>query len=143
MTGPIDRGTEAAAGDNADLVARSILQLHAFTDRRAAFGFEAHTLALDLCRVVELTEDHARARESAGALAAGAAHLLHAQVSEASTGVVVVSRSWPEAEACLKGRSESRAPRPIGCTFGCASKAFASASHRAAGTLISKPSSPV
>ena len=41
-----------------------------------------------------------------------------AQVSPASTGVVVASMSWPYRQSPASSRSESRAPRPMGATLG-------------------------
>ena len=66
-----------------------------------------------------------------------------AQFSAASGGVVVVSMSLPYRHRPASRRNELRAPRPMGLTSGCASRARANASACALCTDISKPSSPV
>ena len=66
-----------------------------------------------------------------------------ANAALASTGSNSGFMSWPYSGRPASSRNESRAPRPMGFTSGCAQIWSASAFAWAAGTEISKPSSPV
>ena len=122
---PVDGGAEAAAGNDTNLGAVTVREFHAFADRGATFGFEADALAFDRSWLsswprITLAPGKPPARSPPVRRT-----FCMAQMSDASTGVVVVEIVAVETEARL--RSESRAPSLTGCNIGCAaSNALAS-----------------